>query len=435
MSLKDPLTRFARMLGLTRSVAESMLFRFTGLALVYLLHILLARLMGPKGYGDYAIVNSWLNILLVIGLFGMDTAIQRFLPTATSTGNYREAAGFLRFAKMSTFLLSVLCSVALLAYLILRSRKGYVSFSESLFWAMFILPFLTIIHLGSAILRSLQRIKVSMLPVYVWMPILLSLLAGIYYLNNGKLTIDAVMFLQLCTTFFIAIAVRRQVRKWLDERVTEAEPVFQVSTWVSVAGAFFLSTFIDMLLKQTDVLVVAYLTDHTKAGIFAAATRLTTLVAFGLSVTDYVYMPKINALYQAKKMQALKQLVRDSSRQILGMTAPVLVILLLAGPWLLKAFGAPFEKAYGPLVILLFGQLINAATGMVGGLLNMTGHHRAYLLISLCAALLQMGLMYFLVPPLGLTGAALAVAVTRILLNLVAYRYVLVTTGIRASVF
>ena len=56
----------------------------------------------------------------------------------------------------------------------------------------------------------------------------------------------------------------------------------------------------------------------------------------------------------------------------------------------LGAFGDAFQAGRGVVLILAVGQLFNAATGPVAGLLNMTGHHDRYARITVTISTLNL---------------------------------------------
>lgn len=127
-------------------------------------------------------------------------------------------------------------------------------------------------------------------------------------------------------------------------------------------------------------------------------------------------------------------MLRQASRQILLISVPVILLLAIAGKMLLGWFGDSFRDAYLPLVILLAGQAVNAATGMVGGVLSMTGHHRIFVLFNLVAFLVQLTLSWLLIPSFGMTGAAIATSTALIALNLLGYSYLRRKLDLVASV-
>jgi O-antigen/teichoic acid export membrane protein len=413
---------------------ESMLFRFTGLMLVFLLHLLLARLMGPKGFGDYTMITSLLDLLLIISLFGMDSATQRILPQALAKKEFGDANGFLRFSYRWILVASVSCSVIVLALLIFVYKKGSVGFRESILWMILLLPILATVHQASAVLRSFQRIKASMLPIHVVLPVILSLATAIYYFEYGKLPVDAVLLLQLAVTLLVGWRVSRTTGKRLREQLDRSKTEYRFFKWFTVASGHFVTSLMEVLLRQGDILMVGYLATHVYAGQYAAAVRITSLVVFALSVADYVYLPRLAAMAKSGKKRQLRLSVRSFSREILLATLPLAVLLALAGPWLLAAFGTSFKNAYVPLLILLVGHLFTAGTGLAGGMMQLTGDRRTYVGYSITSVMILFTLLAVLLPKWGLTGAALSSLTARLLLQLFCYRRLYRRTGIRAGI-
>ncbi|HNP49313.1 MAG TPA: flippase [Bacteroidia bacterium] len=422
--------------GLLKSVSHTFVFRVIGLLLIYLSQVLLARLMGPKAYGDYTVIITIVNMLLAISLFGMDTGALRFIPSALAKQEHGAVHGFIRFSYRLITFISIGCSIALFVFLLAKAKKFNIGFSEGLFWAVVLLPFLAFIYQASSVLRALQQIKISMLPVYILLPVSIGLGCIYYYNEHNKLPVDAAMMINLICTFAVCIFINRKAGKTVNQIIPEAEPVMKPGLWTSVSSVIFISTLLNMLLKQSDILFVSYFLGNTKAGIYGAAVKISTLVAIGLSVTDYVFMPKIAALWEKRQVMKLQKLVREGSRQILLITVPIAVVLLASGKWLLGFFGDAFSNAYLPLVILIVGQLVNAATGMVGGMLTMTGNQKMFLIFYIVAFAAQVLLNILLIPipGLGILGASIASSFGLILLNVIGFRYVKRKMKISASI-
>jgi O-antigen/teichoic acid export membrane protein len=419
---------------LSPNVRNTLLLRVTGLGLIYLLQVLLARLMGPKGFGDYAVIQAWLNVLLVVSIFGLDTAALRFLPPLFREKSFPKAQGFLRFSFRFIMLMAIVCAVGAFVVLVLTARKSSVSFAEGFFWSLFLLPILAFIHQGSAVLRALQRTNLAMVPVYLLLPVLLALASLVHYYKFGRLSADAVFVLYILCGVVVSIVLNRWLNRFVHRRLNQAEPEYERKTWLPVASSFLVASLLNMAMKQADVLYVGHFLNHTLAGYYNAAARMSALVALGLSAADFVYMPRIAALYQQEKHRALQDLLRQASRQILLISVPVILLLAFTGRTLLGWFGEPFRDAYLPLVILLGGQALNAATGMVGGVLSMTGHHRIFVLFNLLAFLIQLLFSWLMIGPFGMTGAAIATAAAMIVLNLSGYAYLRRRLGLIASV-
>lgn len=416
------------------NVRNTLLLRVSGLGLIYLLQVLLARLMGPKGFGDFTVIQAWLNVLLVVSIFGFDTAALRFLPSLFKSKSFQKAQGFLKFSFRFITIMAIVCAVIAFIFLLTTAKKSSVSFAEGFFWSLFLLPILAFIYQGSAVLRSLQRTNLAMVPVYLMLPVLLGISSLLHYYKYGRLTADAVFALYILCGILVSIVLNRWLNRYVHRRLDQAEPEFERKTWMPVAASFLVATLLNLALKQADVLYVGHLLNHTKAGYYGAAARMASLVALGLSAADFVYMPRIAALFQQEKKRALQEMLRQASRQILLISVPVILLLAIAGKMLLGWFGDSFRDAYLPLVILLAGQAVNAATGMVGGVLSMTGHHRIFVLFNLVAFLVQLTLSWLLIPSFGMTGAAIATSTALIALNLLGYTYLRRKLDLVASV-
>jgi O-antigen/teichoic acid export membrane protein len=83
----------------------------------------------------------------------------------------------------------------------------------------------------------------------------------------------------------------------------------------------------------------------------------------------------------------------------------------------LGLFGHSFQTGATALSILALGQLINAAAGPSGNVLVMAGHERVAVRVVAAGLLANVAIAAVLVPPLGVTGGAIAFASSLVLWN------------------
>jgi O-antigen/teichoic acid export membrane protein len=98
-------------------------------------------------------------------------------------------------------------------------------------------------------------------------------------------------------------------------------------------------------------------------------------------------------------------------------------------------FGHEYAAAYVPLLILLVGQMVNSAAGLVGLLLNMTGHENETAIRMAVAAVISITLNLLLIPIWGIQGAATAEALSMIIWNILLWRVVRRRLGINSFAF
>jgi O-antigen/teichoic acid export membrane protein len=185
---------------------------------------------------------------------------------------------------------------------------------------------------------------------------------------------------------------------------------------------------------QADVVMLGLFTTSEEVGVYRAATQGAMLVVFFLSAINLVIAPYISQLSTAGKKEQLQRLATTSARATLLAAAPVAAAFVLFGePILSIVFGEEFAPGHVPLAILCVGQLVNAAAGSVGMLLNMSGHERDTARGVAVATVTNVILNLILVPRLGMTGAAIATAVTLVIWNALLCRQVWVRMGIQST--
>ncbi len=416
--------------------SQTFVIRLLGLGLIFLNQALLARLMGAKGYGNYTVIFTWLNFLTVFSMIGFDTSVLRFYPSLTAGQQWNKLKGFLRFTKRIVLLLAIISSIAMLLFLLYSSNRYSISFSEALFWAIFLLPFLAFINYYSAVLRALHKIKTSLLPFYILIPVSVSIACVVYYrLNNDQLKVDAAMFIYLCCAIVVCIFISGRLRKEVRPQVRDVEPEYERKKWFTVSVTLFIITLITLVLKRVDILFISYYFGNTHAGIYAVAAMISSFVPFGLSVVDYVFAPRISELFESKQQEKLQSMITNTSKIILIITLPITLIMIFFGKFILELFGTAFIASYLPLIILTAGQLVNAWTGMVAAMMTMTGNQRIFLLVYILAGILDVILNFILVPSYGMNGAAVASSVSLAALNLAMYFIVKKKLHIKVSAF
>jgi O-antigen/teichoic acid export membrane protein len=108
----------------------------------------------------------------------------------------------------------------------------------------------------------------------------------------------------------------------------------------------------------------------------------------------------------------LEVLLRRSALVAAAPTVPIIVALLLGGaPILDLLFGSFFRQAALPLGVLALGQLVLVGVGSAGGTLEMSGNHRASLLVNVVSATGLVVVGSWAAARFGIVGLAAASAV------------------------
>ena len=152
----------------------------------------------------------------------------------------------------------------------------------------------------------------------------------------------------------------------------------------------------------------------------AVAQRTAVLTSFILMAVNMVVAPKFAALYKQGKTIELQNIAVFATRLMTLFALPVVGFMLLFSEWLMWLFGEEYKAGANLLRILAVGQFINVITGSVGFLLTMSGHERDMRNVVLFSGPLAIVLALVLTPLYGVTGAAVATAISVASQNLLA---------------
>jgi O-antigen/teichoic acid export membrane protein len=226
---------------------------------------------------------------------------------------------------------------------------------------------------------------------------------------------------------------------FLRARPTElsgARSSFNGAVWLKSSIPFGLSAALQLVNGRTDVLTLGFFRTDAEIGIYRVASQMAAVVVFALLSVNIIQGPHIAHLYSKGDMQLLQKMITRSAQAVMLFALPVVFVIIVFGQIIIRTvFGPEYESAYIPLVILCVGQLVNAAMGSVGALLNMTGHEGDTTRSIFIAAIVNVAMNLSLVPFWGIIGAAVATACTLIVWNVIMWHKVRTRIGIEPSLF
>ncbi len=410
---------------LARGAGGSFAVMVLGAAMAFGTSILLTRLLGVTQYGIYIYALTWINLLALVCQLGMNTSLLRFVAAYKANGEWGLLRGLhdrsIQYVLLASFIIGV--TTAFVVWL-LHDRIG--ADQAKTFWiALLLLPLIALTGLRRAGLRAFRRVVKAELPDSFFRPLLIAVLAsGFIILSQKHLQATQVMVFNLIgalTAFFIGTV---WLTKAMPEQLRHNPPVYAGREWLRVSLPLFFMSGMSLILNKTDIIMVGVILDSEQAGIYAVASRVAGLVVFGLTAANAIAAPMISELYSTERYQELQRMITLAARGIGAFTLVVSISLVILGQYMLGLFGEDFVIGYLPLLILLGGQAINALAGSVGFLMTMTGHQKQAAKIFGTSAILNIVANAFLIPTLGLIGAAIATAVTTALWNFMMLAYV-----------
>jgi O-antigen/teichoic acid export membrane protein len=402
---------------LVRKTFTSMFMRILRTGISFIFNVLLARMLGASGQGVYEQALTITIIASMVGRFGMDQAVTRFVSAHASQKEWNAVAGVYRLAMLYSTGLSVI-AVAVVFFLapLFAQVFNEPSLTEPMRWmSLSILPY-SLLFIQSHMLQGLERIEDAIFVQTLGIPIInipfLILLGGAYGVTGAAIS-------YIISSAFVALLGYRLWRRYTPE-LRNATPDFDRVQLLTTSRPMMWTDLTNTFIGRLDILLLGVFAPSAAVGIYAAGKRISTLASSFLSATNFVAAPKFAAMYAQGKHDTLGSLARNSARLTTLVSLPYVLLFLLVPGWIMGLFGSEYVEGGIVLALLAIGQFINAATGAVGYLLIMTGHETTMRNLTIGTSVLKVVLFFVLIPPFGYVGAALATMIGDSARNLLA---------------
>lgn len=206
----------------------------------------------------------------------------------------------------------------------------------------------------------------------------------------------------------------RTVTAEADEPVTSRR-FWAYTTPRAVAGAAHL------ILQRMDILLVAGMLGFTEAALYTVATRFVTVAQLVSGAIGTAVQPRLATSMSAADYPTAKALYQVTTGWIVVTSWPVLLTVGWLAPMYLGLFGGEYVSADGITVVwlLVVGMLIATVSGVVDSVLVMAGRTGWQLYNVAAALVVNLVLNLWLIPSLGIIGAAIAWTASLAVNNLV----------------
>lgn len=397
--------------------------------------IVLAKVLGPSGYGIFSYVIALVALLTIPSELGIPSLAVREIAVANARKDWGHMRGFIVWAHRTVAVTSGALILLGATALLIWGENVSPSKLACMWLALLLVPLVSLGALRDAMLRGLRKVLLGQLSQPIIRPsILLIALLLLWQLGIDLTSPVRAMGLHIMS---VAIAFLCGLLLFLKNRPAElrgAQSTYKSAIWLKSSIPFGMTAALQLINGKTDILALGFFQPDADVGIYRVAVQLAAIVIFGMQAVAMIQGPHIAHLYAKGDMQKLQHMITRSAQAILLVAVPVVLVIVLFGEFIIRTlYGAAFEAAYVPLVILCVGQLFNASMGSVASLLNMTGHERDTAKSVLVGAIVNVVLNLSLVPIWGMTGAAIATAATLIVWNVIMWRKVRLRIGIETS--
>lgn len=383
-----------------------------GRLLGYLTRLVVARYLGPSGYGLLILGFSLFSIVSVVGLLGLQGGMIRFSSEFSGKNQKGKIRASVSYALKISILLSALMSVMLFF------SADYIS--DSFF--------------HSKKLASILQIFALVLPFSAAASIFLGAIMGMKYPKYRVYAEDILkpgsrlVFLVIAIFFGFGV-IGSAVSYALSFIVAMAGGLYFFNKMVpggktgithrekkSIVGyswPIMMSSIVFIIMAQINSLLLGSLKAASDVGVFnAAVPTADMLIVLPVSIMS-LFLPVISGLYSRKNLGEVKRLYAKVVRWILITSFPLFLIFIIFPAQILNIlFGLEYASGSAALGILSVGYFISVVLYPSNDAVNLFKKTKLHFYISVIAVFLNTGLGFALIRFYGLLGAAMATAIT-----------------------
>ena len=403
------------------AIASGWLLNLAGIvssaAFAFGFSIIVARGLGAEGAGVFFAAAAIFFLVETAALLGAPQAVVRMLASFRAVGRVHDLRPVLALALAPAFVVSVGLAVALfaiapeLAAVVVDDGREEAATTYFRVLAPFVplaAAYDTLVAATRGLGAVVPFVAIDKFGVSPARPLL-----ALAALGLGFGTVGIALAWQLPVA--IGAGVAGAVVLSLLRRIERQEPAKQERTARGLGSELWrfsaplaLASIMQVTVWGVDVILLAALASAADAGIYKAAASLVVQGTFAQQAIILVVSPILSGLLAQAHYERARSVFKTATWWMMAIAWPFYITLAVFAPLLMKLFGADFVPGAGPLRILALTMLFATATGPATMALVMSGRSTWNLLNAAAATAANVVLNLILIPPLEMTGAAIA---------------------------
>lgn len=386
--------------------------RVASAGLLYLSQIVLARWIGGYDYGIYVFIWTWVLVLGGLAPLGVNVLMMRLLPVYRETGELDLHRGLIRGGMLFGLAAGTLVALA--------GALGLWQFGEHLatpyllpaYLALVCIPLYALTDVQDGIGRGEAWMGLALVPPYVLRPLLVLVTMAAANLAGLPMTAATAAGAAIVATWLSGLVQSVLILIQMRREIPPGPRRYSFGPWLKMSLPLVVMTACELMLQNTDILVISRYMTPVDVGIYFAAAKTMSLILFVHFAVGSAVAKRYSELNARGDKEGLKAFVKDAVNWTFWPSLAGAVLILAVGKPLLSLFGPGFEDGYIVMFILVVGFLFRASMGPVEFLLNMLGEQTLCAAVLVVTALLNVALNFALVPAFGLIGAATATSIS-----------------------
>ena len=169
-----------------------------------------------------------------------------------------------------------------------------------------------------------------------------------------------------------------------------------------------LAQSVQFIMAWTDKLMIGNMISAESVAIYGVAFRFSMGVSITLMAVNSIASPKFAEKFADDNIKGMGKIAIQSAKMIFWTTIPLAAILFIFPKFFMGLYGTEFLIGFEALRWLVIGRVVNAFSGSVGNLMQMSDQQNMYMKILIIGSVINIMLNYYLIPIYGINGAAFA---------------------------
>lgn len=387
----------------------SFFIRIGGQIMGFLLSFVIANYYGAQTLGNYILAITVLRVFTLIAKLGLDTASVRFIASFVKKEKWLSIK---KFRKKILILISITsifssCIMYFLAETIVFLID--VQIEHIKLASFFILPMVFfVLHYQS--LRGLKRI--ADFSFFYRMSQATFTIASIFIISSFIKNHNVPIYAYLVSLSLVAILAFVNYRFWFSKKASlNSEEIVEdltIKNILTISIPLMLAQSVQFIMAWTDKLMIGNMISAESVAVYGVAFRFSMGVSITLMAINSIASPKFAEKFAVNDIVGMGKIAMQSAKMIFWSTLPLAIILLIFPKFFMGLYGAEFLIGFETLRWLIIGRVINALSGSVGNLMQMSNQQNVYMSILVLGAAINIVLNYYLIPIYGINGAAFA---------------------------
>ena len=387
----------------------SLFLRIGGQLMGFLMSFVVAHYFGAKGLGNYVLAIVVLRIFTLVSKLGLDTFSIRFIASFAKQGKWKSIQLFRKKIITIVSITSLISSVVMFIFSfeianLVNTRLEYIELSS-----FFVLPMVFfMLHYQS--LRGLKRI--AEFSFFYRMSQATFSIAGLFlisqFIQSDRIPIYAYLT-SLCTVSLLSYV---SYYYWFSKKCnfdsSEEIEDLPLKKMLKISLPLMFAQSVQFIMAWTDKLMLGNMLGPESVAIYEVAFRFSMGVSITLMAINSIASPKFAEKFSNNDISGMGKVAMQSAKLIFWTTIPLASILLIFPKFFMGIYGSEFLIGVEVLRWLIIGRVVNALSGSVGNLMQMTGQQNIYMKILIAGSSINVTLTYILIPIYGIKGAAFA---------------------------